>query len=167
MTALIAIKRRSSAGFTLIEVLVALAVLAIALPALMLSISEQVIGLSHLRDKSIAHWVAMNKLTELRLQNAHKGHLPKDRKKGSTEMLGREWFWQLETEKTSNDQLLQVKIAVRTSGDDDESALANVLHYFVLPTGQRPGTGGANAAGVGGVSGNPANTTPGAPANGR
>ncbi|MFK8018321.1 MAG: type II secretion system minor pseudopilin GspI [Pseudomonadales bacterium] len=167
MTALAVITRRSSEGFTLIEVLVALAVLAIALPALMLSISEQVIGLSHLRDKSIAHWVAMNKLTELRLQNAHKGHLPKDRKKGSTEMLGREWFWQLETEKTSNDQLLEVKIAVRTSGDDDESALANLLHYFVLPTVQRTGVGSGNSTTGGGASGNPASPTPGAPVNGR
>lgn len=125
--------RRKESGFTLVEVLVALAVLAIALPALMISISEQVRGFSHIRDKSIAHWVAMNKMTELRLQNKHQGYLPKDRKRGSTEMLGREWFWQLDTQKTANELLLEVELTVREIQESDAPALATALNYFVLP----------------------------------
>lgn len=124
---------RKKNGFTLVEVLVALAVLAIALPALMISISEQVRGFSHIRDKSIAHWVAMNKITELRLQNKHQGYLPKDRKRGSLEMLGREWFWQLDTQKTANELLLEVELTVKESRDADAPALATALNYFVLP----------------------------------
>ncbi len=128
-----AVIRRPAHGFTLVEVLVALAVLAIALPALMISISEQVKGFSHVRDKSIAHWVAMNKMTELRLQNQHRDYLPKDRKRGSVEMLGREWFWQLDTEKTSNELLLEVQLTVRETQQADAPALATALNYFVLP----------------------------------
>ncbi|MEM8500062.1 MAG: type II secretion system minor pseudopilin GspI [Pseudomonadota bacterium] len=120
-------------GFTLVEVLVALAVLAIALPALMISISEQVRGFSHMRDKSIAHWVAMNKMTELRLQNKHQDYLPKDRKRGSLEMLGREWFWELDTEKTANELLLEVELKIKVAQDSDAPALATALNYFVLP----------------------------------
>ena len=54
-------------GFTLIEVMVALAVVAIALPALLISLYQQVDSTAYLRDKSIAHMVAANKLVELRV----------------------------------------------------------------------------------------------------
>lgn len=124
---------KRAAGFTLVEVLVALAVLAIALPALMVSISEQISGFSHIRDKSIAHWVAMNKMTALRLQNTHRQYLPKDRKRGSVEMLDREWFWEVDTQKTANEQLLEVSVMVSDSDDSDATPLATVLNYFIIP----------------------------------
>ena len=55
-------------GFTLVEVMVALAVVAIALPALMISLYQQVDSTGYLRDKSLAHMVAANKLSELRIR---------------------------------------------------------------------------------------------------
>ena len=66
---------RTSNGFTLVEVLVALAVLAIALPALLFTIAGQISSLDYMREKSLAHWVAMNKMTELRLQNDYLDYL--------------------------------------------------------------------------------------------
>ena len=61
-------------GFTLIEVMVALMVIAIALPALLGALYRQVDGSAYLRAKSIAQWVASNKLTENRIQLARSGH---------------------------------------------------------------------------------------------
>lgn len=146
-------QHRAAQGFTLVEVLVALAVLAIALPALMLSISEQLRGLGYLREKSIAHWVAMNKMTELRLQNAHKQYLPKDRKNGSVDMLGREWFWYLSTQKTSEELLLEVTVRVSASRDDDDTALASVVNYFLLPdAASRFNSGGGRTSGESGAA---------------
>ena len=52
-------------GFTLIEVLIALAVLAIALSAVIKGVSANANNAAHLRDRMLAHWVAMNKVTEL------------------------------------------------------------------------------------------------------
>ena len=59
--------RRRAAGFTLIEVLVALMVVAIGLSALMVTLSSTARTSAALRDKTLAQWIALNRLTELRL----------------------------------------------------------------------------------------------------
>jgi general secretion pathway protein I len=56
--------RVAERGFTLVEVMVALAVVAIALPALLVALSQHVDGTGYLRDKSLAQMVAANKLAE-------------------------------------------------------------------------------------------------------
>ena len=45
-------------GFTLIEVMVALTVVAVTLPALLFLLSQQIDGTAYLRDRSVAQWVA-------------------------------------------------------------------------------------------------------------
>ena len=59
--------QHSHGGFTLVEVMVALAVVAVALPALMVALYQQIDGTAYLQDKSLAHMVATNKLTEIRI----------------------------------------------------------------------------------------------------
>ena len=56
-------------GFTLIEVMVALTVAALALVAVMASISQMVDASIAMRDRTYASWVAQNKIAELRLAN--------------------------------------------------------------------------------------------------
>ena len=58
---------RLERGFTLIEVMVALAVVAVALPALLMTLSQQLDSVRYLEDRSHAQWVAANRLAELRL----------------------------------------------------------------------------------------------------
>ena len=50
----------NAGGFTLVEVLVALSVIAIALAAVLKGASEGASSARYLRDKTLAHWVAMN-----------------------------------------------------------------------------------------------------------
>jgi len=54
-------------GFTLIEVLVALMVVAMGLAALMITVSSTARTSGHLRDKTVAQWIALNRLSEVRL----------------------------------------------------------------------------------------------------
>src|SRR6202022_4270886 len=54
-------------GFTLIEVLVALMIVAMGLAALMVAVSSTARTSGYLRDKTLAQWMALNRLSEVRL----------------------------------------------------------------------------------------------------
>jgi general secretion pathway protein I len=58
---------RRARGFTLVEVLVALIVVAVALTALMIAVSGTARTSGYLRDKTMAQWIALNRITEVRL----------------------------------------------------------------------------------------------------
>jgi general secretion pathway protein I len=59
--------RARGRGFTLVEVLVALTVVALGLTALMVAVSGTARTSGYLRDKTIGQWIAMNRLTQVRL----------------------------------------------------------------------------------------------------
>ena len=80
-------------GFTLIEILVALAIIAIAMGAVIKASSNHTYSVTKLKQKTLAHYVAMNEI--IKLETA--GKLPDyGTHKKSTEMAGREWFWNRE-----------------------------------------------------------------------
>jgi general secretion pathway protein I len=58
---------RHDGGFTLVEVLVALMIVAMALAALMVAVSGTARTSGYLRDKTLAQWMALNRLSEVRL----------------------------------------------------------------------------------------------------
>ena len=58
---------RRNSGFTLVEVLVALMIVAMALAALMVAVSGTARTSGYLRDKTLAQWMALNRLSEVRL----------------------------------------------------------------------------------------------------
>ena len=60
-------KRRLPDGFTLIEVLVALAIVAVALSAGMRALAQSVDGASSLKARTLALWVAENRLARVQL----------------------------------------------------------------------------------------------------
>jgi type II secretion system protein I len=61
------VRHRPDGGFTLVEVLVALMVVAIGLAALMVAVSGTARTSGYLRDKTLAQWIALNRLAEVRL----------------------------------------------------------------------------------------------------
>lgn len=108
-------KQRSS-GFTLLEVLIALVVLAVALAAAVTATSRYVDNSAYLRNRSLAHWVAMNRITEAYLATEWPGV---GKKRGDELMGGNEWAWSREVLATADDDVRRVEVEVRVSEDDD------------------------------------------------
>ncbi|MBL4867554.1 MAG: type II secretion system minor pseudopilin GspI [Pseudomonadales bacterium] len=103
-----------STGFTLIEVLVALSVFAIAAIGLY-SVSEQnVRNAARLEEKTMAHWVAMNKMVEIQTLPGWPSLGTQDTK---VEMAQREWQVKTVVSKTTLKTLRKVEIRVGINND--------------------------------------------------
>lgn len=96
-----------SKGFTLIEVLLALSVIAIALTALIKSTAQSVAGTSHIKDKTISHWVAMQGVTMIQL-----GLITGSDISQVTTMLGQRWYWRAKLQPTPINHMQQINITV-------------------------------------------------------
>lgn len=121
-------------GFTLIEVMVALAVVALAVPALLLTLDQQIDGTAHIRDRSLAQLVAANRLAELRLslragQQSLRGNVS-----GSEEMAGREWFWRVQSQTTEVQEFSRVEVQIRTVDDAGAAPLHTLVAFITAPS---------------------------------
>jgi general secretion pathway protein I len=96
-------------GFTLVEVLVALMIVAIALAALMVAVSGTARTSGYLRDKTLAQWIAMNRLTEVRL-NANQFAQSTDT--GEIEFGNRKWHYDTRYFDTSIQTMKRVVVRV-------------------------------------------------------
>ena len=97
-------------GFTLIEVLIALIILAIALTAVVKAVNEDVKNAIIIRDKTIATWVGDDVLAKMQagLSATPNGKISN----GSMQMLGNNWFWTAGIDKGSSKQILRIYIDV-------------------------------------------------------
>ena len=80
-------------GFTLVEVLVALVIVAFGVGALMATLTAAADNTGVLRDRSFAGWVAMNRITEVRLAVTAPGN---GKREGVAEFAGERWRWREE-----------------------------------------------------------------------
>lgn len=115
-------------GFTLIEVLVALAVLAIALAAVMQTVTNSIDLTATLRERNVALWIAQNRLT--RHQITHSWPMP-DTTEGTVEMAGRNWHWREQVSTTPEAKMRRIAIEVRTEAG--KQALARLNGYLEQP----------------------------------
>ena len=78
--------------------MVALTVVAVTLPALLFLLSQQIDGTAYLRDRSVAQWVAADRVAEVRLAVAKQRSTDRGIA-GESERAGRTWYWQSEIKK--------------------------------------------------------------------
>lgn len=97
-------------GFTLIEVLLALTIIAIALTALIKSTAQTVAGTTRLKEKTISHWVAMQAVTSIQLGLLE---IPATQEITQvTTMLGQRWYWRARLKPTPVKYMQQINITV-------------------------------------------------------
>ena len=126
---------RAHQGFTLIEVIVALVVIALGMLGVIQAVSQTASNSGYLRDKTIAHWVAMNQLTAVRLQ---KSAPDIDKSSDEVEMGGRNWKWTMEVQQTPVETIRRIDISVRLADAKEDSSLASVTGFYgtaVAPPG--------------------------------
>ena len=120
-------------GFTLVEVLVALLVLALALTAWQLRISSQLDSAGYLREKTLAQWVAHDQLQYLQLAQRLRQPFSTTTQRGTSTVAGRTWYWQsapqapalAATQQTGSNTVLQapVPVVISVAASSDELAL--------------------------------------------
>lgn len=115
-------------AFTLLEVLVALAVLAMGLGTVIKAAGGQVSQLAYLKDKTIAQWVANNKANEVQLDD-----FPRvGTSTGHEFMAGQEWRWKLKVTNTVDKDLRRLDIEVNQVNNEGEPVVR-----FISFTGKK------------------------------
>jgi general secretion pathway protein I len=119
----------TSRGFTLIEVMVALAIIAITLGALISTTGSQANSAGYLKQKTLAHWVALNEITRLQIDNTWPDL---GDKKDSVEMAGIEWFWTRTVKATEDKNSRQVEFKIYLD-ESRKHSLASLIGYLSNP----------------------------------
>lgn len=112
-------------GFTLLEVMIALTIIAISLGALLDTSGSQASSVTYLKQKTLAHWVAVNELTQIRIG---KEFPDTGDKKGSTTMANHDWYWIRTTKKTEDKDALEVTFSMYAD-EDYEQNLTSLIGY--------------------------------------
>jgi general secretion pathway protein I len=97
----------------LVEVLVALVIVALGLAALMIAVSGTARTSGYLRDKTLAQWIALNRLSEVRLNVAKFGQ---NTDTGELDFGNRKWHYDTRYFDTSISTMKRVVVRVY-SGD--------------------------------------------------
>jgi general secretion pathway protein I len=158
-------RSRGAGGFTLIEVLVALVIVAVGMSAVLGALSSSASTLSFLRDETFAQWVALNKIATIRISGQQPATGNTD---GDTDFAGRSWHWRQEVVTTEVPGVVRIDVKVRPKelqAGDDEAWTTTVSgisgNAIGVPDGYNPpwgaqaprystpGANTANGAGVG------------------
>ena len=115
-------------AFTLIEVMVALAIVALSLSAVVASVSQMVLAASAMQERTYANWIAQNKISEIRLSDA-----TPETSETSDQVNFASVDWDIRTtiSETGVDRLFRIDVAV--SYADDEQTIRTVTGFVGEP----------------------------------
>jgi general secretion pathway protein I len=117
-------------GFTLIEILVALTILAIALAAAVRAASVATDSAQETRLRTIATWIAQNRVAELTATNVFP---PAGTISGRGSMAGIEFEWQQVTTETPNAAFRKVELKILRPAQ--AQSLVTLNAYLARPPG--------------------------------
>jgi general secretion pathway protein I len=115
------------AGFTLIEVLAALVIVALGMLGAITAVNQATRNGTYLREKTLAHWVAMNLLTERRLQASAPDVAET---KGEVDFANERWRWTLRVTQTEVRSLRRMDVTVALASSPETSSLATLSGFY-------------------------------------
>lgn len=120
----------SQSGFTLLEVMIALLVVAVALGGAVKVIGNAANNSTRMNNKTFANWVALNQIAKLRIGK----EWPKlGEQKGDSEMVGRKWAWSQKSIKTDDDNIRRIEMSVWSEDDKKSSPFVVVVGFLPKP----------------------------------
>lgn len=120
-------ERRPGRGFTLIEVLAALVIVALGMLGVIEAVTQNARNGTYLRDRTIAHWVAMNIVTSQRLQPSPPAVAESS---DEVEMAGQRWRWKLTVSQTQVQSLRRLDVEVRRADAPESRPLSSVTGFY-------------------------------------
>ena len=108
-------------GFTLIEVLIALAVLAVVMASIARATSQTVVANLDLQQRTFASWVAANVIEQVRLRD---GWPNVGRRQGRTIMGQTEWHWQMQISSTEEPRMRRLDVVVYQDSDHQQAIVS-------------------------------------------
>ena len=138
-------------GFTLIEVMVALVIVALGMMAVHTQLNRYVAAAAYVEQKTLASWIATNKLTELAIGPTWPALGDSDE---DLEFARQQWRCEIEVSETEVPNLRRVDVSVRLLNDPERvvhkvSALIEppAPAGFLPPQWSAPPSGGGGAPG--------------------
>jgi general secretion pathway protein I len=141
-------------GFTLIEVLAALVIVALGMLGAIEAVNQSTRNATYLREKTLAHWIAMNIVTEQRLQPEPPST---NEQKGEIEFADERWHWTLKVTQTAVQTMRRMDVSVRRATAPEGTVLASVSGFYGTAIGAAGGgslswaNSGENGGGGGGA----------------
>jgi general secretion pathway protein I len=107
-------RSRRVRGFTLLEVLVALAIVAMSVGALLGTVTSSASNVIYLKEKTLAEWVALNRLTEARID---KNMPDKGKRTGNSVLAGMRWEWEEEVVELPIKGMFRIDVRAHATGE--------------------------------------------------
>ena len=111
-------------GMTLIEVLIALAIVSIGMTAIIKAASQNIRGTQYLQDKTEAMWVATNVINQFRAGTL--SFNADDKSDDKVNMLGKDWYYKVEQAATPNKHIQKITVSVAEHEQTDDTLAPTV-----------------------------------------
>jgi len=109
------IRSHRSAGFTLLEVMIALVIVGLSLLAMAGKMGSMLNAANTMRNYTYASWIAHNKIAEMRLANV----VPDvSSSSGEVRYAGVDWAWRAVVSETGVENLYRVDVSISFPGAD-------------------------------------------------